>query len=311
MSYAIDFGTTNTVITRWNRATQQGEIVALPPFSQILGNNPALIPSLLYVEKANQGQVLLGKQVLNQGRDNPLDSRFFRNFKRGIGAPVQGFLPELDGCAVSFEKLGQWYLQRLIDGIAKQEATDLTALVLTVPVDSFESYRYWLSQTCQDWGIEEIRLLDEPTAAALGYDLGDANQVLVLDFGGGPVDFSWVQLDANQTQSKGGFLLKWGGRLRGNSGDSKPKLAKVIAKAGANLGGSDIDHWIGEYFVKTQGIKISAVVKRLAERLKIALSRQPQAEEVYFDDQTFESYQFSLNREQLAQILTQHQVFAR
>jgi molecular chaperone DnaK (HSP70) len=311
VSYAIDFGTTNTVITRWNRATQQGEIVALPPFSQILGNNPALIPSLLYVEKANQGQVLLGKQVLNQGRDNPLDSRFFRNFKRGIGAPVQGFLPELDGCAVSFEKLGQWYLQRLIDGIAKQEATDLTALVLTVPVDSFESYRYWLSQTCQDWGIEEIRLLDEPTAAALGYDLGDANQVLVLDFGGGTVDFSWVQLDANQTQSKGGFLLKWGGRLRGNSGDSKPKLAKVIAKAGANLGGSDIDHWIGEYFVKTQGIKISAVVKRLAERLKIALSRQPQAEEVYFDDQTFESYQFSLNREQLAQILTQHQVFAR
>ncbi len=311
MSYAIDFGTTNTVITRWNGATQQGEIVDLPPFSQIVSNNPALIPSLLYVEQADQGQVLLGQQVLDHGRDNPFDSRFFRNFKRGIGAPVQGFLPELDGCGVSFEKLGQWYLQKLIDGITKQENTDLNALVLTVPVDSFESYRYWLSQTCQNWGVEEIRLLDEPTAAALGYDLGDANQLLVLDFGGGTVDFSWVQLDAHQSQAKGGFLLKWGGRLRGNSGDNKPKLAKVIAKAGANLGGSDIDQWIVEHFVKTQGIQTSAVVKRLAERLKIALSRQSQAEEVYFDDQSFESYEFCLNRQQLADILTQHQVFSR
>jgi len=311
VSYAIDFGTTNTVVTRWNGATQQGEIVNLPPFSQILGHNPALIPSLVYVERADQGQILLGKQVLDQGRDNPLDSRFFRNFKRGIGAPVQGFLPELDGRSLSFEQLGQWYLQRLIDGISKQETAALDGLVLTVPVDSFESYRYWLSQTCQDWGIGEIRLLDEPTAAALGYDLGNANQVLVLDFGGGTVDFSWVQLDANQTKSKGGFLLKWGDRLMGKGSGEKANVAKVIAKAGANLGGSDIDQWIGAYFEQTQGIQASAVVKRLAERLKIALSQQFQAEEVYFDDQTFDSYQFSLNRDQLAAILSQHQVFAR
>ena len=312
MSYAIDFGTTNTVITRWNGATQQGEVVNLPAFAQQLGENPPLIPSVIYVEKADHDQVLLGKQVLDQGRDNPLDCRFFRHFKRGIGAPVQGFLPELDGCALSFEKLGQWYLQRLLEGIGKQDATAVDGLVLTVPVDSFESYRYWLSQTCQSWGIEEIRLLDEPTAAALGYDLGDANQVLVLDFGGGTVDFAWVQLDANQTKAKGGFLLKWGDRLMGNrSGDNQPKLAKVIAKAGANLGGSDIDQWIGDYFEQTQGIQTSTVVKRLAERLKIALSHQCQAEAVYFDDQSFESYEFRLNRTQLAEILAKNQVFSR
>jgi molecular chaperone DnaK (HSP70) len=168
-----------------------------------------------------------------------------------------------------------------------------------------------LSQTCQAWGIEEVRLLDEPTAAALGYDLGEANQVLVLDFGGGTVDFAWVQLDARQTQSKGGFLLKWGERLMGSSGGDRPKIAKVMAKAGANLGGSDIDQWIGDYFEQTQGVQVSAVVKRLAERLKIKLSQQAQAEEVYFDDQSFESYQFSLNRQELGEILTKNQVFSR
>jgi molecular chaperone DnaK (HSP70) len=311
VSYAIDFGTTNTVITRWNGATRQGEVVELPPFSQVVSHNPPLIPSLLYVERADQEKLLLGKQVLDQGRDNPSDNRFFRNFKRGIGAPVKGFLPALDGCESSFEKLGQWYVQRLITAIAQQEDQDLSSLVLTVPVDSFESYRYWLSQTCQDWGVEEIRLLDEPTAAALGYNLDAANQVLVLDFGGGTVDFAWVQLDANQAKAKGGFLLKWGDRLMGNKHGDRPKLAKVIAKAGTPLGGSDIDQWIVDYFEQTQDIRASAVVRRLAERIKISLSRQSQAEEVYFDDQRFASYELCLDQDQLTQILRQNQFFQR
>jgi molecular chaperone DnaK (HSP70) len=311
VSYAIDFGTTNTVIARWNGATQQGDVVELPPFSQIVSQNPPLIPSLLYVEQADQGKLLLGKQVLDQGRNNPSDPRFFRNVKRGIGAPVQGFLPVLEGCELSFERLGEWYLQRLIAEIAQQDPQGANSLVLTVPVDSFESYRYWLSQTCQGWGVEEVRLLDEPTAAALGYDLGDANQVLVLDFGGGTVDFAWVQLDANRAKSQGGFLVKWGDRLMGNKSGDRPKIAKVIAKAGTNVGGSDIDQWIVDYFAQTQGIQASTVVRRLAERLKIALSHQTQAEEVYFDDQTFESYQFSLDRGQLADLLNHHQVFSR
>lgn len=312
MSYAIDFGTTNTVIARWNAVTQQGELVNLPPFSQAIGDNPPLIPSLIYVNNAAQGQVTIGNEVLAQGRDNPQDERFFRNFKRGIGVQAKGFMPELDGQVTTFETLGQWYLQRLIDGISKQDGTDLQTLALTVPVDSFESYRHWLSQTCQDWGIEEIRLLDEPTAAALGYGAADAQQVLVLDFGGGTVDFAWVQLDANQTKAKGGFLLKWGDRLRGSKSTNKSApLTKVIAKAGTNLGGSDIDLWISDYFAQTQGVQASSVVKRLAERLKIALSRHGEATEAYFDDQTFESYEFHLTQTQLTTLLTEHQVFDR
>ena len=83
----------------------------------------------------------------------------------------------------------------------------------------------------------------------------------------------------------------------------------VIAKAGANLGGSDIDQWIVEYFGKTQGTQASVVVKRLAERLKIALSRQIQADEVYFDDQTFTSYEMNLNRDTLEKILRENGFF--
>ncbi|MGH2415528.1 MAG: Hsp70 family protein, partial [Microcystaceae cyanobacterium] len=67
MSYAIDFGTSNTVITRWNAATAQAETIKLSGLSQQLGNNPPLIPSLVYVEDASQDKVLVGQMVRDRG----------------------------------------------------------------------------------------------------------------------------------------------------------------------------------------------------------------------------------------------------
>ncbi|UAJ74542.1 Hsp70 family protein [Synechocystis sp. PCC 7339] len=311
MSYAIDFGTTNTVIARWNEVTRQGELIDLPSLSRPLGDSGPLVPSLLYVENAALGQVAIAREVMDQGRDIPSDARFFRNFKRGIGATVQGFLPQLDGCTLSLETLGQWYLNKLIRTLTEQEGKGPDCLALTVPVDSFESYRHWLSHTCRSWGVEEVRLLDEPTAAALGYGVGDANQILVLDFGGGTVDFSWVQLGEKTAKSRAGFLLKWGDVLGGGKTAEKSVLAKVLAKAGANLGGSDIDYWISEYFTQAQGLQVSPWIKRLAERLKIALAQAEEATEVYFDDQALESYEFQLRRSDLTEILQQRQFFDR
>ena len=66
--------------------------------------------------------------------------------------------------------------------------------MFTVPVDSFEAYRLWLTEVCQALDIEQVRLLDEPTAAALGYELtAQQRTLLVIDFGGGTLDFSLVQ----------------------------------------------------------------------------------------------------------------------
>ena len=112
-NYAIDFGTSNTVITRWNAATEDAEVVSLSGICQQLPHNPPLVPSLLYVEEASQGKVVVGQAVRDRALDVKSDPRFFRGFKRGIAAPVQGFLPELDGTTVTFEKAGEWFLQRL------------------------------------------------------------------------------------------------------------------------------------------------------------------------------------------------------
>ncbi len=63
--------------------------------------------------------------------------------------------------------------------------------MFTVPVDSFEAYRHWLGQVCNSLQVEQVRMLDEPTAAALGYGLADRETLLVLDFGAAPWICPW------------------------------------------------------------------------------------------------------------------------
>ena len=313
--YAIDFGTSNTVITRWNAATGQPETLSLPDLSQQLGQNPPLIPSLFYVEDGATGKGVAGQAVRDRGLDLSSDTRFFRNFKRGIGANVQGFLPELDGQSVRFEQVGQWFLDRVIRQLLTTDP-DLGAIAFTVPVDSFEAYRYWLGQVCDPLPIEQVRMIDEPTAAALGYGLTRSGTLLVIDFGGGTLDFSLVRLDdgaaSSQPKSKPlGFLLKWGQQNLAETSRQRPKLARVLAKAGQNLGGADIDNWLADHFATTQGLPVTPITLRLAERLKVQLSQQTEATEVFFNDETLESYELHLDRSGFEAILQQHEFFDR
>lgn len=310
-SYAIDFGTSNTVITRWNPATQQPETISLPGLSLQLSQNPPLIPSLLYVEEASLGKVVLGQAVRDRGLDLTNDPRFFQSFKRGIGANIQGFLPELEGKIVTFEQVGQWFLQQIIEQLEPSKDTSVESLILTVPVDSFEAYRHWLSGVCQSLRVEQVRILDEPTAAALGYGIADGDVLLVIDFGGGTLDLSLVRLNQEAQSGKKpmGFILKWGEKLLGESSSQKAKIARVLAKAGQNLGGSDIDNWLVDYFVETQGLTRSPLTIRLAERLKIQLSENESANQVYFNDETFETYELKLDRNTFETILKEHQFF--
>ncbi len=313
MSYAIDFGTSNTVVARWNTATEQAETLFLPGVSLRMGQNPDLIPSLLYVENAAQHQVLVGQQVRDRGLDIQNDPRFFRGFKRGIGAPVQGFLPEIDGQSIRFEQVGQWFLSTLVNQLKATYADAGEALVLTVPVDSFEPYRQWLGQVCQDLRVDQVRMLDEPTAAALGYGKAEADTVLVVDFGGGTLDLALVQLEHSRVaQTKPmGFILKWGDKNLADSASQRPRIARVLAKAGQNLGGTDLDHWLMDYFAIAQDLPQTPLTQRLAERLKIQLSLQTKATEVYFNEDTFESYELSLDRAEFETILSARHFFER
>lgn len=302
MTIAIDFGTSNTVISRVNPATGEGEIIKLPSITQ---TNPPLIPSLLYVNNAPEKDFIIGQKVRDKGLDVTNNPRYFCNFKRGIGTDVQGFLPVVDDQNITFEQIGQWFFE----GILTQLGEIPESLIITVPVDSFESYRHWLTGVCAQWNINQVRILDEPTAAALGYGTQKDDCLLVVDFGGGTIDLSLVELDWGKSRQPQGFILKWGEKLLGDNSAQKTKLAKVVAKAGMQLGGSDLDNWILDYFHTNQGIVKSSLTTRLAERLKIKLSSQLSAQEVFFNDRTLETYDLRLERAKFELILTENQFF--
>jgi molecular chaperone DnaK (HSP70) len=314
---AIDFGTSNTVVTRWNEATQQAEVLNFPQLSQTLGNNPSIIPSLLYVVAAQTGEVIAGQAVNDRGYNLKENTRFFRSFKRGIGANVQGFLPELDGVAITFEQVGQWFLESIIQALPPElinKDQTLEELILTVPVDSFEAYRYWLAQVCQALPVAQVRIIDEPTAAALGYGAKEQGLLLVVDFGGGTLDLSLIKLESSLQKQPLGFILKWGNQNLGENSPQQARIAKVLAKVGLNLGGTDIDNWLFDHFVQSHAaearqIPHTPLTTRLMEKLKIQLSEGQEATEVYFNEQTFDSYEFQLDRSQFQEILKQQGFF--
>ncbi|WP_017324816.1 Hsp70 family protein [Synechococcus sp. PCC 7336] len=306
---AIDFGTSNTVVAHWDG--DRSRILSLPGLSRQDPNNPPIVPSQLYVEDAKAGQVVVGQAASDRGLDVKSDPRYFRNFKRGIGVDVRGFIPELDGVEVTPEQVGTWFLQAIVRAVQAKLGPDETdSWVFTVPVDSFEAYRQWLSHTVSSLGIEQLQLLDEPTAAALEYSLLDSRKLLIVDFGGGTLDLALVQPAKSTGGRAWGTIVKWGSSLL-KTDQKQATTAKVLAKAAQTLGGADIDRWLAEAWCQMHNLQNNRLITRLAERVKMSLSTDTEATEVFFDDETFRSVELSAQRSQLDSLLRHNKLFER
>lgn len=304
---AIDFGTTNTVVARWKSDTETAEIITLPAIAdESLPNHPPAVPSLVYVEDAKADVTKIGREVRDAGLDRQRDNRLFRNFKRGIVAK-----PAPDPRIIDMEKYadvnaGTAFVTRVINSLP-YDVDDIEQLVLTAPVASFESYLSWLNNVIEDIPAEKIRIVDESTAAALGYAVTKPGAaVMVFDFGGGTLDLSLVQLPESGEKT-GGFLS----RLM--SGNTNQHAAKVIAKAGRIIGGSDIDQWIIAWVLKQNDLKPKDLggdytkLLTFCEAAKIELS---QAEEATIDFQVGDkAYSQRLTREQLEELMEENGFF--
>ncbi|MEN9233034.1 MAG: Hsp70 family protein [Gloeomargarita sp. DG02_1_bins_92] len=300
MDYAIDFGSSNTVVARRSPVTGQPETVALPGLSQ----GDGLIPTLVGVVDGQKPKILCGQQVKEYLHNPSPNIEIFHHFKREL---LQSAAPEHQ----RLKQIGEYFFEQLLRGLAQQNYV-LDTLVLTAPVDAFESYRQWLTAMGQRWQVEQMRLLDEPTAAAIGYGVAASELVLVVDFGGGTLDLALVQLQRPGTQKHLGWILRWGERQF--TGKQKLSRAQVLAKVGLNLGGADIDRWIFDYLTAKQGFNARdpmPLTLQIAEGLKIQLSAQPSSHQLYFDPQKQVTQNWFLDRTELEQILREHDFFAQ
>jgi molecular chaperone DnaK (HSP70) len=175
-----------------------------------------------------------------------------------------------------------------------------TQVIFTVPVGAFEGYLNWFSNFAEKLQVTNFQIIDESTAAALGYAITRPNAlILVIDFGGGTLDLSLVRtapIANNRTIQN--QVIK----------------AEAIAKSDAYIGGIDIDRWIAEHFLRQLGVTRSQIeehywqkILAIAEQIKIKLSLVQEVREIWID-QNQVAHELKLSQDELMEILEQNQM---
>jgi molecular chaperone DnaK (HSP70) len=306
---AIDFGSSNTVVARWNVATNQPETIILGDINRPSPLN-GLVPSLVYVQNAQAEIVEIGQRVIDQGKDRP-QPRLFNQIKRRLVTNAS-YVPQLDGVKVTPEWLGNQFLRELSKELRSQQIF-ASEIILTAPVQSYEKYLRWLEESSAvifspnlpALQMPRIRVIDEPTAAALGYEaIAPSALVLVIDFGGGTLDLSLVRLPKSEN------IAKWGDQIGVNRSEWTEHKADAIAKTGYTIGGEDIDQWLVEDYLEGREevtdlntVTNLSILKFLMERIKITLSEVEIASEIFFDLTTQSAIEITYTRQQLEKLL--------
>lgn len=239
----IDLGTTNSVVS----VIEGGEPTVITN-----QEGSRLTPSVVGFSKS--GERLVGQLAKRQAVSNP--DRTVSSIKRQMGTKYK---VGIDGKDYSPEEISAMVLQKLKDDAEKYLGEKITQAVITVPAYFSDSQRQATKDAGRIAGLEVLRIINEPTAAALAYgiDKGEDHTVLVYDLGGGTFDVSILEM------GDGVFEVK------ATNGDT-------------HLGGDDFDQkimdWMVSEFKKAEGIDLSKdkmAMQRLreaAEKAKIELS---------------------------------------
>jgi molecular chaperone DnaK (HSP70) len=299
----IDFGTSNTVIAVWDETRHEGVPLHLPDYGRQIqyrcgaqpGESISIIPSLIHY--APDRRRWLGKQVLSQNLCE--SARTFRWMKRYIArrSPVK---VRLDGREISPDDAGRDFLSAVLTFAAAELRLGDEEVAFTVPVEAFEHYENWLIGVAEAAGMPQFRVLDEPTAAALGYGafVRPEEVYLIFDFGGGTLDVSVVLIEAEGAQASG-------------------KRCRVLGKAGADLGGATMDQWLFQEVLRQNGRndaeddvrKISRMLLAECERAKERLSFHDSAEFHVPSAETSHVLKATLTRARFEELLDENEAF--
>ncbi len=241
----IDLGTTNSCV-----AVMEGGEATVIPNKEGARTTPSVVGF------AKDGERLVGQVAKRQAVSNA--SRTVSSIKRHMGSDYK---VNIDGKAYSPQEISAMILSKLKEDAESYLGEKVTQAVITVPAYFSDSQRQATKDAGKIAGLEVLRIINEPTAAALAYGLDkDASQkgqkVLIYDLGGGTFDVSILEIEDG--------------------------VFEVLATNGDTmLGGDDFDKRIMDYIVKDfkekEGIELSDAmtmqrIKEAAEKAKIELS---------------------------------------
>ncbi len=244
----IDLGTTNSEVA----------IVADGKVTVISEGGKKMLPSFVGLDDA--GSIIVGETARNQYIVYP--ERTIKSIKRLMGEDTQVKLADL---SYSPQEISAIILKRLKAIAENYLGQAVSKAVITVPAYFSDAQRQATREAGEIAGLEVVRMINEPTAAALTYDAQatDAKKVLVYDLGGGTFDVSVVNIESG--------------------------VVEVLSSHGDNhLGGDDFDtqiiNYLLEHLQNTYDVdvrndsKAMARIARAAENAKFTLSEQPYAQ---------------------------------
>jgi molecular chaperone DnaK len=247
----IDLGTTNSVVS----VLEAGEPVVIPN-----SEGARTTPSIVAFSKT--GEVLVGEVAKRQAITNP--DRTFRSIKREMGTAWKS--DDIDGKKYTPQEISARTLMKLKRDAEAYLGDTVTDAVITVPAYFGDAERTATKEAGTIAGLNVLRIINEPTAAALAYGLDkstDDETILVFDLGGGTFDVSVLEI------GDGVFEVK------STHGDT-------------HLGGDDWDQrvidWLVQQFKGAHGVDLAQdkmAVQRLkeaAEKAKIELSQTQQTQ---------------------------------
>ena len=298
---AIDLGNSTTVVSFQGEKDSQATLLDLFPISR----SPGEVPSLIWYPSEKESNCLIGQEVIEAGLASSSEENLSSDFKRWIGATDT---QNINKSNITPEKAGELLIQRVWQSLPKD--LFVKRLVLTAPVETYKEYRAWLNNVCNDLPIDEIALVDEPTAAAMGAGLNAGSKIMVVDIGGSTIDISLVGLEGGEGKAEPiAQLIKFKGENLEGRSKQILRCAKVLGKAGQRLGGRDIDRWIANNQYPQD--KITEQLLNAAERLKCRLSKinikstEHLLEVEKENDSNKVIYELTLSRKELEEILTE------
>ncbi len=233
----IDLGTTNSVV-----AVMEGG----KPTVIANAEGSRTTPSIVGFSK--NGERLVGQLAKRQAILNP--DRTIISIKRHMG---EDFKKNIDGKDYTPQEISAMILRKLADDASSYLGEKVTSAVITVPAYFNDAQRQATKDAGKIAGLDVLRIVNEPTAAALAYGLEKekTEKVLVFDLGGGTFDVSILEI-----------------------GDG---VHEVLSTSGdTHLGGDDFDQkvmdWLAEEFKKTEGIDLKTD-KQAMQRLKEAAEK--------------------------------------
>jgi molecular chaperone DnaK (HSP70) len=242
----IDLGTTNSEVA----VVRDGRVEVIP-----VSGGVRILPSVVGI--ADDGALLVGEPARNQYVLRP--ERTVRSIKRRMGEYTRVSMGDKD---YSPQEISAMILRRLKKIAEDYLEQPVNKAVITVPAYFSDAQRQATREAGEIAGLEVVRIINEPTAAALAYESGHqgARTALVYDLGGGTFDVSVVNLEGD--------------------------VVEVLASHGDNhLGGDDFDQKIVDFALEhirqqhgadaSQSATAMARLQRAAEAAKIALSDRP------------------------------------